>query len=86
MSPAAEEYAELELKLLVGRMLGTLAEQREDELLEEMDRVWWQMSAADREWAERRARGRASVEAPASLDLRDCVVSEGEHQLPRQAA
>jgi hypothetical protein len=50
---AAQTYARLRLFLLKGRRDGSLTEESEDKLLDEMDGVWWAMSVAERAESER---------------------------------
>ena len=44
----AEKYALLEAQMLRGRALGTLSEDAVDQILEQMDDLWLQMSDAER--------------------------------------
>ena len=75
MSEAASQYALLRSKLLEGRAAGTLTEQEEDELLDQMDTVWWSMPDHEQEEtslglpdAERKALAAALSKISASLE------------------
>jgi len=47
MTPAAQRYLQLEQRLVRERALGTLSSLDEDQLLEEMGDLWWEMTEAE---------------------------------------
>lgn len=86
MNDAAQRYIRLEEQILEGRALGTLDEETEDTLLEEMDDLWLEMTEEDREWANQRAQKMLAVEAPEKLPWVDLDLRRGTTERPRQAA
>jgi len=91
MTDAARRYEELTRQLLEGRARGdfeegTPGEALEDELLEEMDDCWWEMSDADRQEAERQLEESRSISAPEILDAIDVALPDGAKILPRRMA
>lgn len=56
MTPAAQRHLQLENQLNSGRELDSLSEEDEDSLLEEMGDVWWDMTDAEHEEANHRAK------------------------------
>jgi hypothetical protein len=88
---AARRYEDLTRRLLEGRARGefereTPGEAREDELLEQMDDCWWEMSEADRDEADRRLEEARRISAPERLDAVDVKVPRKAAFMPRQAA
>jgi len=86
MSDAARKYEENMARLLIGRRLGTLSEEREDSLLEGMDDLWWAMSPEEQQqFEERAARFDAGsiAESPFGVDVE---VSPQTSVMPRRAA
>jgi hypothetical protein len=55
MTVANNRYLDLERHLVRGRALGTLSEAEDDRLLEQMDDLWWEMTAEECDAANRRA-------------------------------
>ena len=55
MTEANERYLALEQQLVRGRALGTLSEAEDDHLLEQMDDLWWRMTAEECDAANKRA-------------------------------
>lgn len=47
-----QQYLRLTKNLLTGRRNNTLNEQAEDELLEQMDQLWWKMTPEEQQKAE----------------------------------
>lgn len=47
-------YRILELRLLNGRVNGTISEAKDDELLEEMDDLWWKLTEEEQVRANKR--------------------------------
>ena len=47
-------YRILEIKLLNGRINGTISETEDDKLLEEMDDLWWKLSKEEQVRANKR--------------------------------
>jgi hypothetical protein len=82
----ASRYYEVERQVMVGRARGTLAEAREDELLEESDELWLAMTDAERAEVDARVREYVTADAPASLGMVDLPVDVGQGDMPRAAA
>ena len=87
MIGAARRYAELMIELLLERELagGALSEDEESRRVEELDRCWWAMTNEEQAEYERSLALSASPEAPAELELKDVVVTEGSTSVPRAA-
>ena len=56
MTQAANKYRELEIRLHMGRACKCLTEEEDDDLLERMSDVWWQMTDLERDMANARAK------------------------------
>jgi hypothetical protein len=85
-SDAARKLKYLEDRVLAGRAFHTLAEEEEDELLEQMDALWPELTKAEQDEANRRAKRIVAALAPETLGLQDRVVAPGSHELPRMVA
>lgn len=77
------DYLHLMEKLLLGRAWGTLSEEAEDELLEEMDALWWTLTEEEIEVIKQT---HAALKAPEILDLVDVAVTGPAGQIPRKVA
>lgn len=51
-----QEYIRLEAELVGGRLLGTVTDERDDELTEAMGDLWWELTDEQRKSAEERAK------------------------------
>ena len=83
---AADRYYQVERQVMVGRARGTLTEAGEDELLEESDDLWLQMTMEERAEADARVEGYIALQAPEVLGLLDTAVPIGQGDAPRRAA
>lgn len=86
MTSAASQYEELQKSILRGRALGTLPEEAEDSLLEQMDDLWWEMTEEERREADRRAAESQHIRIREELHHRDTSLPQGANSLPREAA
>lgn len=87
MIGAARRYAELMLELLLERELagGELPEAEESRRVAELDRCWWAMTNEEQADYERWLAASKPPDAPAELELKDVIVSEGSTSSPRAA-
>lgn len=83
---AADRYYQVERQIMVGRARGTLSEAREDELLEESDDLWLQLTPEERAEVDARVLGYVALDAPEALGLLDTAVAIGAGAGPRRAA
>ncbi len=84
----AARYRELLMELLLSRELagGSLPESIESDTVEELDRCWWALTAAEQAAIESELN--SDVSPTAELDLRtvDSELTSGSRVLPRRAA
>ncbi len=81
---AASAYEHLTASLLRNRAAGTLTDKEDDAVLMDLDAIWRQMTAEERNAAEERLKKARQATAPKSLGLIDVPVEEGESHLPRK--
>jgi hypothetical protein len=80
---AALQLKHLEDQVLTGRAFLTLSEEEEDILLEQMDKLWPELSSDEKEEANQRAYRCATIKAPVDLHLEDQLVVLGSTRRPR---
>lgn len=83
----AARYRSLLAELLIERQLagGKLPEEKESSYIEELDRCWWEMTDEEHDAVEADFAVMAAIDAPASLNVQDRVVTKDAHELPREA-
>jgi hypothetical protein len=65
---------------------GDLPESDEAKFVALLDEIWWQLTSDEQGEIDGELQHETVVIAPETLDIHDCLVSEGSSALPRQAA
>ena len=88
MIGAASRYRELLTQLLIQRELagGSLPEDVESELVEELDRCWWALGPAEQEKIEQELAAEVAPPTEPDLKMADTQLSPGSHEPPRKVA
>lgn len=88
MSDPQKYYRQLLSRLLFEREAagGELSEDEESMFVERLDRLWWQLSAAEQDSIDQELAEPSELGVDEEPRFVDCAVSEGSSVAPRKAA
>jgi hypothetical protein len=80
-------YLDLESELKEGEALGTISGSREDDLTDQLERLWWKLTDAERILVEEAAAGESVNDiVVTNFNFVDVLVQDGGNVTPRRVA